>query len=168
MQASSARDGVRVVDGPWLPDLPGSLEYPGIGRRVLRRRPAFTAFLLRRGVASPEAWQDGETSEHAAAFCGPAPARVSGQLHWQFVLRDIPALVTGRTGRWLTVLTLILAGARDPVTLSRRCCRVAGGMPMPDDRGDAVAWTAVRPGDQGRHSPASHPLCGPSTYAPRW
>ena len=115
---------------PWFPDLPGSLEYPGIGRRVLLRRPAFTAFLLRRGVASPEAWQDGQTSEHAAAFCGPAPARVGGQLHWQFVLRDIPALVTGRNGRWLTVLTLILAGARNPVILSRRCCRVAGGMPI--------------------------------------
>jgi hypothetical protein len=55
-----------------------------------RRRPAFTAFLLRRGVASPGARQDGETSEHAAAFCGPAPARVGGQLHWQFMLRDIP------------------------------------------------------------------------------
>ena len=27
-------------------------------------------------------------------------------------------------------------------------------MPMPDDRGDAVARTAAQPGDQGRHSPA--------------
>jgi hypothetical protein len=32
------------------------------------RRPAFTALLLRRGVASPAAWQDGEISEYAAAL----------------------------------------------------------------------------------------------------
>ena len=92
------------------------LEFPGIGRRVLRHWPAFTAFLLRRGVADPAAWQDGEIDEYAAAFGDPARARAGEQLHWQFVLHDIPALVTGRDRKSrLTVPTLVLAGARNPV-----------------------------------------------------
>jgi hypothetical protein len=69
------------------------LEYPGIGRWMLRHWPAFTVFLLRRGVASPAAWQDGEIGKYAAAFRDPARARAGEQLHWQFVLHDIPALV---------------------------------------------------------------------------
>jgi hypothetical protein len=35
---------------------------------VWRHWPAFTALLLRRGVAGPAAWQDGEISEYAAAL----------------------------------------------------------------------------------------------------
>jgi pimeloyl-ACP methyl ester carboxylesterase len=68
-------------------------------------------------VASPAAWQDGEAGEYAAALRDPARARAGEQLHWQFVLHDIPALVTGRDRKHrLRVPALILAGARDPVT----------------------------------------------------
>ena len=107
----------RLLPRAWRYWYTALLEYPGIGRRVLRHWPAFTAFLLRRGVADPAAWQDGEIDEYAAAFGDPARARAGEQLHWQFVLHDIPALVTGRDRKSrLTVPTLILAGARDPVT----------------------------------------------------
>jgi pimeloyl-ACP methyl ester carboxylesterase len=107
----------RLLPQMWRYWYTALLEYPGIGRRVLQHWPAFTAFLLRRGAASPAAWQDGETGEYAAAFRDPARARAGEQLHWQFVLHDIPALVTGRYRKSrLTVPTMILAGARDPVT----------------------------------------------------
>jgi len=107
----------RLLPQAWRFWYTALLEYPGIGRRVLRHWPAFTAFLLRRGVVSPAAWAEGEVEEYAAALREPARARAGEQLHWQFVLHDIPALVTGRyRNSRLTVPTLILAGARDPVT----------------------------------------------------
>jgi pimeloyl-ACP methyl ester carboxylesterase len=107
----------RVLPNAWRFWYTALLEYPGIGRRVLRHWPAFTAFLLRRGVVSPAAWRDGEIGDYTAALRDPARARAGEQLHWQFVLHDIPALVGGRDrNRRLTVPTLILGGARDPVT----------------------------------------------------
>lgn len=107
----------RLLPRVWRYWYTALLEYPGIGRRVLRHWPAFTAFLLRRGVASPAAWAEGEVAGYAAALREPARARAGEQLHWQFVLHDIPALVVGRYREsWLTVPTLIMAGSRDPVT----------------------------------------------------
>lgn len=107
----------RLLPQAWRYWYTALLEYPGAGRWVLRHWPAFTAYLLRRGAVSPRAFEDGEVSEYAAALRDPARARAGEQLHWQFVLHDIPALVTGRDrNSRLTVPTLILAGARDPVT----------------------------------------------------
>jgi pimeloyl-ACP methyl ester carboxylesterase len=107
----------RLLPHVWRYWYTALLEYPGIGRQVLEHWPAFTAFLLSRGVASPAAWQDGEIGEYAAALREPDRARAGEQLHWQFVLHDIPALVTGRDRKSrLRVPTVILGGARDPVT----------------------------------------------------
>jgi pimeloyl-ACP methyl ester carboxylesterase len=90
------------------------LEYPGIGRLVLRRWPSLTRFLLRRGAAGPAAWQPGEVEEFVAASRLPGSARAGEALHWQFVLHDIPGIILRRSRRQrLTVPTVILAGARD-------------------------------------------------------
>jgi pimeloyl-ACP methyl ester carboxylesterase len=90
------------------------LEYPGIGRLVLRRWPGLTRFLLRRGVAGPAVWQPGEAEEFVAASRLPGSARAGEALHWQFVRHDIPGIILRRSRRQrLTVPTVILAGARD-------------------------------------------------------
>jgi pimeloyl-ACP methyl ester carboxylesterase len=139
----------RLLPQAWRNWYTALLEYPGIGRRVLAHWPAFTAFLLRHGAASPAAWQDGEAEEYAAAFRDPARARAGEQLHWQFVLHDIPALATGRYRRSrLTVPALILAGARDPVTPPSV---LAGG-----ERHAANLTVEVVP-DAGQFLPAERP-----------
>jgi pimeloyl-ACP methyl ester carboxylesterase len=139
----------RLLPQAWRNWYTALLEYPGIGRRVLRHWPAFTAFLLRRGVASPAAWQNGEAEEYAAALRDPARASAGEQLHWQFVLHDIPALVTGRDRkRRLEVPTLILAGARDPVTPPGL---LAGGQRHADDLRIEVVP------DAGQFLPAERP-----------
>jgi pimeloyl-ACP methyl ester carboxylesterase len=139
----------RLLPQAWRNWYTALLEYPGIGRRVLAHWPAFTVFLLRHGAASPAAWQDGEAEEYAAAFRDPARARAGEQLHWQFVRHDIPALLTGRDRRRrLTVPTLILAGARDPVTPPSV---LAGGQRHADD-----LTVEVIPG-AGQFLPAERP-----------
>lgn len=139
----------RLLPRVWRNWYTGLLEYPGIGRRVLRHWPAFTAFLLRRGVADPGRWAPGEAEGYAAAFRDPARARAGEQLHWQFVLHDIPALVTGQDRKSrLTVPTLIVAGARDPVTPPGV---LAGGERHADDlRVEVVS-------DAGQFLPAERP-----------
>jgi len=139
----------RLLPHVWRNWYTALLEYPGIGRRVLRHWPAFTAFLLRRGVADPARWEPGEAEGYAAAFRDPARARAGEQLHWQFVLHDIPALVTGQDRKSrLTVPTLIVAGARDPVTPPGV---LAGGERHADDlRVEVVS-------DAGQFLPAERP-----------
>jgi pimeloyl-ACP methyl ester carboxylesterase len=90
------------------------LEYPGIGRLVLRYCPGLTRFLLRRGAADRAAWQPGEVEEFVAASRQPDSARAGEALHWQFVLHDIPGIILRRHRKMrLTVPTVILAGAAD-------------------------------------------------------
>jgi pimeloyl-ACP methyl ester carboxylesterase len=96
------------------------IEYPVLGRLALRRWPAFTRYLLVRGVADPKVWDRADLDEFVAASSQPGAARAGQALHWGFVVRDIPALATGRFRRQeLAVPTLILAGADDVVISPR-------------------------------------------------
>ncbi|MFF1480032.1 alpha/beta fold hydrolase [Streptomyces sp. NPDC058301] len=90
------------------------VEYPVLGRLVLRHWPAFTRRLLRRAVADPAVWSEAELAEYVAATGASAAA---GQaLFWQYVLHEIPAGLRGtHRRRGLTVPTLVLGGALDPV-----------------------------------------------------
>jgi pimeloyl-ACP methyl ester carboxylesterase len=90
-------------------------EYPGAGRFVLRRWPGFTRFLLRRWAGRPYRWDRDELEEFVRASRTRSGSRAIQQALWQFVLRDIPALVLRRhSRRRLTVPTLIVGGQRDP------------------------------------------------------
>ena len=90
------------------------LEYPGIGRLVLRHWPGLTRSLLLRGAGEASAWQNDEVEEFVAASRQPGSARAGEALHWQFVLHDIPELITRRyRGLRLTIPTMILAGGQD-------------------------------------------------------
>ncbi|MEU6862240.1 alpha/beta hydrolase [Streptomyces sp. NPDC046876] len=91
------------------------LEYPVIGPWVLRNRPGFTRFLLRRGLGrDAAAWDEAELAEYVAAT--RASDRAGQQLFWQYVLREIPALLRGaQRGERLTVPTVLLGGRADPV-----------------------------------------------------
>ena len=89
-------------------------EYPRIGRLVLGKWPGLTRFLLLHGAGEASAWQNDEVEEFVAASRQPGSTRAGEALHWQFVLHDIPELVTRRNrGLRLTVPTVILAGAQD-------------------------------------------------------
>lgn len=93
------------------------LEAPGLGRLAQRHWPAYTRFLIRRGIGDdPACLTDDVIEEYVAASREPGAARAGEALHRLFTVRDIPALLTGRDrGRRLTVPTVLLGGERDPV-----------------------------------------------------
>ena len=89
-------------------------EYPLLGGAILRHWPGFTRYHLRRGVVDPACWRAGELEEFAASVRPRPNAHAGRALHWQYVLRDIPALATGRFRRErLAVPTTVLLGADD-------------------------------------------------------
>ncbi|RKE22836.1 alpha/beta fold hydrolase [Streptomyces sp. TLI_171] len=112
------------------------LEFPLLGRRLLRRRPEFTTYLLRRGTVAPAARSTTETAEtagaaqtvesveaadtadafaeFAAASAQPGSARAGELLHRAFALRDVPALAVNRFHRQrLSTPTELLGGEKD-------------------------------------------------------
>lgn len=91
------------------------LEYPPIGRHVLRGR-GFVRFLLRHWAVDAARWDRAELDVYADVFRDPARARAGEQLYFQYVLHDILRHPRGRYRRArLAVPTLILAGERDIV-----------------------------------------------------
>jgi pimeloyl-ACP methyl ester carboxylesterase len=138
----------RLVPQLWRYWTTALFEYPWVGAWVLRTRPGVLRWLLRRGIA--------RTPDELAAYVDvarePARARAGQQLHWQFVLHDIPRLVRGRDRRRrLTVPTVLLAGEGD-FALSPRSLPggeryaddlqvqvVPGGHYLPEERPDVVA-----------------------------
>jgi pimeloyl-ACP methyl ester carboxylesterase len=104
----------RVLPNLWRMWFTALVEYPVLGRLVLRHFPGFTRFLLRYGVAEPNQWQEDDLAEFVAAT--QHSAHPGQSLMWQYVVRDIPALIRGSLkGLRLKVPTVILAGAEDPV-----------------------------------------------------
>jgi pimeloyl-ACP methyl ester carboxylesterase len=115
----------RLVRSAWRFWYTALWEYPGVGGWVLRRWPGFTRFLLRRWAGPPYRWDPAELDEFVRASGTRSGSRAIQRSLWQFVLRDIPALVAGGRGR-LAVPTLILGGEKDPVSrpaASRRMAR---------------------------------------------
>nr|BFD94255.1 alpha/beta hydrolase [Kitasatospora sp. Xyl93] len=114
------------------------LEYPGIGRRVVRHRPGLLGHLLRRATTAEHPWPAEELAEYVSAGSTPEAARAAERLHWGFVVRDIPRLALGRyRGRRLTVPTLLLGGDRDPVI--RPSLLSPTGAPADDLRAEVVS-----------------------------
>ena len=132
-------------------------EYPLIGRQVLRRCPGLTRYLLGHWAGDPSIWQQPDLDEFVESSREPARARAGQALHWQYILHDIPALLLGRNRkRRLTVPTLMLTGAADPIVTPKllaggdryasdlriRTVQGAGHL-LPEERPDLVA-NAVR------------------------
>lgn len=93
-------------------------EYPVAGRAVLRRFPWITKSLLRMWAGRAYRWDDAVLREFALASATPAQAYAIQQAMWQYVVHDIPALISGRWRRAapVTVPTLLLGGETDPVS----------------------------------------------------
>ncbi|MFJ3339341.1 alpha/beta fold hydrolase [Streptomyces sp. NPDC086766] len=103
-----------ILPNLWRQWYTAFVEYPVIGRAVLRHWPAFSRFLLRHQVSDPSVWQAGELAEFSAA--AQAGAHAGQAMFWQYVVREIPALLRGTSrGQRLTVPTLLLGGERDNV-----------------------------------------------------
>ena len=120
----------RLVRNAWRFWYTALWEYPGAGGWVLRHWPGFTRFLLRRWAGPPYRWDPAELDEFVRASGTQSGSRAIQRSLWQFVLRDIPALVAGGRGR-LAVPTLILGGAKDPVSRAwrARCSRCSATGP---------------------------------------
>jgi len=151
------------------------IEYPVIGAWMLRR-PGTVPFLLRRGA--PTLWTQDELLAYAAPFTERARARAGQQLHWQFVLRDIPRLLR-RDQELSPVPASLLFATRDP---QFALAQVAGahdltirlvdgaGHYLPEERPDLVAaaisearttGSAAQPAGSSAQ-PAGEPVDGPA------
>ncbi|SDJ95785.1 alpha/beta fold hydrolase [Streptomyces indicus] len=118
-----------VVPNLWRMWFTAFVEYPVLGRLVLRHWPGFTRFLLRHQVGDPALWQEAELREFTAA--AQESARAGQAMFWQYVLRDVPRMVRGSWRRHrLTVPTVLLGGAKDPVIAPSM---LAGGETRSDD-----------------------------------
>ncbi|MCX4846790.1 alpha/beta fold hydrolase [Streptomyces sp. NBC_00893] len=103
-----------ILPNLWRQWYTAFIEYPVIGRAVLRHRPAFARFLLRHQVADRSVWQTDELAEFSAS--AQATAHAGQAMFWQYVVREIPALLRGTwSGQRLTVPTVLLGGERDNV-----------------------------------------------------
>lgn len=103
-----------ILPNLWRQWYTAFIEYPVIGRAVLRRWPAFARFLLRHQVADQSVWQTDELAEFSAA--AQATAHAGQAMFWQYVVREIPALLRAtRSEQRLTVPTVLLGGERDNV-----------------------------------------------------
>jgi pimeloyl-ACP methyl ester carboxylesterase len=103
-----------VLPNLWRMWFTAFVEYPLLGRIVLRHWPAFTRHLLRRGAADPALWNEAELTEFTEAT--RFSARAGQSLFWSYVVRDIPAGFRGTHRKTrLTVPTRVLAGELDPV-----------------------------------------------------
>jgi pimeloyl-ACP methyl ester carboxylesterase len=103
-----------VLPNLWRMWFTAFIEYPVLGRLTLQYWPGFIRFFMRYAVADRWRWPDPVLAEFVAATQRSAHA---GQaLMWQYVVREIPALIRGSRKRMrLTVPTVLLAGAEDPV-----------------------------------------------------
>jgi pimeloyl-ACP methyl ester carboxylesterase len=109
-------DTLRMLPNLWRMWHTALLEYPPLGRFVLRRQRWFVRFLLRHWAADAAVWDREELDVYADVFRDAARARAGEQFHFQYVLHDILAHPRGRfRTAHLTVPTLILAGERDVV-----------------------------------------------------
>ncbi|MGH4035672.1 alpha/beta fold hydrolase [Actinomycetota bacterium Odt1-20B] len=90
------------------------LEQPLLGRWLLRHRPGFTRYLMRKGAAAQEVWSPEVLEEFVSSSREPDRARAGEALHRAFALHDIARLALGRYRRLhLATPTLILGGERD-------------------------------------------------------
>ncbi|WP_329123264.1 alpha/beta fold hydrolase [Streptomyces sp. NBC_01465] len=136
-----------VLPNLWRMWFTAPIEYPLLGRLVLRHCPRFTRYLLRRAAPDPTTvWNESDLKEFAEATQTSAHAGQS--LFWQYVLRDIPAGFRGTHRRTrLKVPTVVLGGELDPVIPPT----LLQGAPNADD-----LTVETIPG-AGGHLPEEHP-----------
>lgn len=104
----------RMLPQAWRYWYTSPLEFPFVGRAVLRRLPGFTRHLLRKGVIDPAAWDPQAMEEFVRSSAEPCRARAGEAMHREYALRDIAGLVLGSYKKMrLTTPTVILAGQRD-------------------------------------------------------
>jgi pimeloyl-ACP methyl ester carboxylesterase len=104
----------RLMPQSWRFWYTALLEQPLLGRWMLRNRPGFTRYLMRKGVVDRTVWTPDATEEFVRSSREPARARAGEALHRAFALRDIARLLTGRYKKFrLTTPTVIMGGERD-------------------------------------------------------
>ncbi|MFI0721822.1 alpha/beta fold hydrolase [Streptomyces sp. NPDC021224] len=104
----------RLLPQAWRYWYTTPLELPLSGRTVLRRLPAFTRYLLRKGLADPAARESAATEEFVRSAAEPDRARAAEAMFRQYAVRDIGRLVRGTyRGLRLTTPTVLLSGDRD-------------------------------------------------------
>ena len=104
----------RLMPQSWRFWYTALLEQPLLGRWLLRNRPGFTRYLMRKGVVEKAVWTPAAMNEFVRSSQEPDRARAGEALHRAFALRDIAKLLLGRYKKLrLTTPTVVLAGERD-------------------------------------------------------
>jgi pimeloyl-ACP methyl ester carboxylesterase len=104
----------RLMPQSWRFWYTALLEQPLLGRWLLRNRPGFTRYLMRKGVVEKAVWTRAAMNEFVRSSQEPDRARAGEALHRAFALRDIAKLLLGRYKKLrLTTPTVVLAGERD-------------------------------------------------------
>lgn len=103
-----------LIPNVWRWWVTALFEIPGVGERMLRRRPDVTAWLLSRDAHDPTVWTPELRHTYTAVAAEPARALAGRKLHVQLVLHDIAHLILGRDRkRALSAPTLIIGGKHD-------------------------------------------------------
>lgn len=104
----------RLMPQSWRFWYTALLEQPLLGRWLLRKRPAFTRYLMGKGVVEKAVWAPAAMDEFVRSSQEPDRARAGEALHRAFAMRDIAMLLLGRFKKLrLTTPTVILGGERD-------------------------------------------------------
>ena len=91
---------------------------PGLGRRVVRH---IIPLVLKRGSGGRMPWSDEEAASFADQFKEPERAEASSQIYRTFLREELGPIMQGRYADMrLTVPTLLLYGAEDPVVTRER------------------------------------------------
>jgi pimeloyl-ACP methyl ester carboxylesterase len=91
---------------------------PGLGRRIV---PRLVPLVLKRGSGANSPWTESERASFVDQFREPERAWASVQVYRSFLRRELRPILRGRyAGRRLTVPTLLLYGAGDPVVTAAR------------------------------------------------
>ena len=97
------------------------LSLPIVGEWTLRSQSFLVTNLIRLGSLRREGSSDGDLAAFADRLREPARARATSALYRTFLTRELPGLLRGRyRDRRLTVPTLLLSGAGDPVVTPDR------------------------------------------------
>ncbi|MCT2589307.1 alpha/beta hydrolase [Streptomyces sp. N2-109] len=104
----------RLMPQSWRFWYTALLEQPLLGRWVVRNRPGFTRYLMRKGVVEKAVWEPAAMTEFVRSSQEPARARAAEALHRAFAVRDIAKLLLGTYKKLsLDTPTVILAGEKD-------------------------------------------------------
>jgi pimeloyl-ACP methyl ester carboxylesterase len=109
------------------------LAAPVVGEQVQLRVPRLVEEALRRGAGPGHRFSETDLKIYSEAYRRPAHARAASALYRTFLMRELPALASGRyANRRLDVPGVLAFGDRDPVITRERVAGLSEHAPNMD------------------------------------